>query len=133
MGVQPDVLLPALRVWRRQDGTTGREAPGPPDTSHHRQAKEPSPQKMWNSQSAEQARPASAPHMRDSQPPAALQSRHATTKEVAKVQDQTVQQGVSDTDVHRTSAIRHRQAAADDRDLAERLRKESEADLSLDQ
>jgi hypothetical protein len=54
-------------------------------------------------------------------------------EEVAQVQDQTVEQGVSDTGVHRRSAIRHRQAAVDDRNLAERLRKESEVDPSLGQ
>ncbi len=53
-------------------------------------------------------------------------------EQVAKVQDLTVAQGVSDTDVHRTSARRHRQEAADDRKLAEQKRTESEADLSLD-
>jgi len=47
------------------------------------------------------------------------------------VQDETVAQGVSDTDVHRESAIWHRQAAADDRRLAEEKRKESEADLAM--
>lgn len=53
-------------------------------------------------------------------------------EEVAKVQDRTVAQGVSDTDLHRRSATLHRQAAADDRDLAKRKREESEADLSAD-
>ncbi len=51
---------------------------------------------------------------------------------VARVQDVSVAQGVSRTNVHRESAMRHRQAAADDRKLAEEKRKESEADLSLD-
>jgi hypothetical protein len=51
-------------------------------------------------------------------------------EQFAKVQDQSVRQGVSDTAVHRRSATLHRQAAADDRDLAERKRKESEADLA---
>ncbi len=49
---------------------------------------------------------------------------------VAKVQDATVAQGVSHPNVRRESAIRHRQAATDDRRLAEEKRKESEADLS---
>lgn len=51
---------------------------------------------------------------------------------VARLEDQTVERGVSETGVHREFAMRHRQAAADDRGLAERKRKESEADLSLD-
>jgi hypothetical protein len=51
---------------------------------------------------------------------------------IAKVQDVTVAQGVSHPNVHRESALRHRQAAADDRKLAEEKRRESEADLSLD-
>ncbi|OBH05406.1 MULTISPECIES: hypothetical protein [unclassified Mycobacterium] len=50
---------------------------------------------------------------------------------LAQVQDETVAQGVLDADTHRGSAIRHRQAAADDRELAEAKRKESEADLTL--
>ncbi len=50
---------------------------------------------------------------------------------LAQVQDETVAQGVLDADTHRESAIRHRQAAADDRELAEAKRKESEADLTL--
>lgn len=50
---------------------------------------------------------------------------------VANVQDVTVAQGVSHPSVHRESAMRHRQAAADDRNLAEAKRTESEADLSL--
>jgi hypothetical protein len=50
----------------------------------------------------------------------------------AKVQDVTVAQGASHPEVHRKSASRHRQAAADDRKLAHQKRKESEADLSLD-
>ena len=50
---------------------------------------------------------------------------------VAKVQDRTVELGASDIDVHLQSAIRHRQAAAEDRDLAEWMGKESEADLSV--
>jgi len=49
---------------------------------------------------------------------------------VAEIQDLSVQQGVSHTEVHRRSAIVHRQAAADDRKLAELKRKESEADLA---
>ena len=51
---------------------------------------------------------------------------------VAKVQDVTVAQGASHPEVHRKSAIRHRQAAAEDRKLAQQKRKESEADLSPD-
>ena len=51
---------------------------------------------------------------------------------VAKLQDVSVAQGVSDIDVHRNSAHRHRDAAAEDRKLADAKRKESEADLSLD-
>jgi hypothetical protein len=49
---------------------------------------------------------------------------------VANVQDVTVEQGVSDVDVLRRSAIRHNQAAADDRRVAEQRRKEFEAELS---
>jgi hypothetical protein len=49
---------------------------------------------------------------------------------VANVQDVTVEQGLSDPDVHRQSAIRHRRAAADDRRVAEQMRKEFEAELS---
>lgn len=50
----------------------------------------------------------------------------------AKVQDETVRQGVSEVEAHRQSAIRHRKAAADDRHLAELKRQESRTDLSLD-
>ncbi len=49
---------------------------------------------------------------------------------LADLQDVTVAQGVLDADAHRESAIRHRQAAAEDCDLAEQKRTESEADLS---
>ncbi len=49
---------------------------------------------------------------------------------MAEIQDQTVQQGVSHTEMHRTYALQHRQAAEDDRKLAELKRKESEADLA---
>lgn len=49
---------------------------------------------------------------------------------VAKIQDANVERGVSHPDVHRRSAIVHRQAAAEDRKLAELKRKESEADLA---
>lgn len=51
---------------------------------------------------------------------------------LAEVQDVNVAQGVSDTELHRESALWHRQAAAEDRRLAEAKRKESEADLSMD-
>jgi hypothetical protein len=51
---------------------------------------------------------------------------------VAELQDQTVAQGVSHTGVHQRSAARHRQAAVEDRHMAELKRKESEADLSFD-
>lgn len=49
---------------------------------------------------------------------------------VAKIQDLTVAQGVLHTEVHRRSAMKHREAAAEDRKLAELKRKESEADLA---
>lgn len=49
---------------------------------------------------------------------------------VARIQDQTIQQGASHTEVHRMSALKHRKAAEDDRRLAELKRKESEADLA---
>lgn len=49
---------------------------------------------------------------------------------VAEIQDWGVQQGVSHTDVHRRSALKHRQAAEEDRRLAELKRKESGADLA---
>jgi hypothetical protein len=51
---------------------------------------------------------------------------------VARTQDWTVAQGVPHTDVHRLSAIKHRQAAEEDRKLAELKRRESEADLASD-
>ena len=51
---------------------------------------------------------------------------------LARVQDRTVERGVLDMDVHRESAIRHREAAAEDHNLAELKRKESEADLAPD-
>jgi hypothetical protein len=51
---------------------------------------------------------------------------------VANIQDVTVEQRASHDDVHRKSAARHRQAAADDRKMAERKRNASEADLSVD-
>ena len=50
----------------------------------------------------------------------------------AAVQDVSVEQGVSHTEVHRKSAIMHRQAAVDDRKHAERKRRESEGNLSPD-
>jgi hypothetical protein len=50
---------------------------------------------------------------------------------VANIQDVTVEQAASHDDVHRKSAAGHRQAAAEDREMAERKRKESEADLSV--
>lgn len=59
-----------------------------------------------------------------------LEESAAQHERFAKVQDQTVQQGVSHTEVHRRSALKHRQAAEDDRRLAELKRKESEADLA---
>ncbi|OBB99244.1 hypothetical protein A5782_22270 [Mycobacterium sp. 852002-40037_SCH5390672] len=49
---------------------------------------------------------------------------------VAQIQEWTVEQGVPHPDEHRRSAIIHRQAAAEDRKLAELKRKESEADLA---
>lgn len=49
---------------------------------------------------------------------------------LARVQDGTVDQGAPHSDVHRESAIRHRAAAAEDRELSARKREESEADLS---
>jgi hypothetical protein len=49
---------------------------------------------------------------------------------VAKVQEVTVEQGASQTDVHQRSVIRHREAAADDHQMAEQKRAESAADLS---
>jgi len=49
---------------------------------------------------------------------------------VAKSQDWVVRQGVPHRDVHRESALKHRQAAAEDRKLAELKRRESEADLA---
>jgi hypothetical protein len=49
---------------------------------------------------------------------------------VAEVQEQAVQQGVSHDDAHRRSALKHRQAAEEDRKLAALKRKESEADLA---
>lgn len=53
-------------------------------------------------------------------------------EQVAMVQDVTADQGSSHPEAHRRSAFRHRQAAADDRNLAQRKRKECEADLSAD-
>lgn len=49
---------------------------------------------------------------------------------VARTQDWTVAQGVPHTEVHRESALKHREAAAEDRKLAELKRRESEADLA---
>ena len=59
-----------------------------------------------------------------------LEESAARHERFAKIQDQTVHQGVSHTEEHRDSALKHRQAAADDRRLAELKRKESEADLA---
>jgi hypothetical protein len=56
----------------------------------------------------------------------------ARHERVAEIQDQTVQLGISHDDVHRRSAAKHRQAAQDDRKLAELKRRESEADLAQD-
>lgn len=50
---------------------------------------------------------------------------------VARVQDQTVAQGASHDDLHRKSAAKHREAAVEDRKLAQLKREESEADLAL--
>lgn len=49
---------------------------------------------------------------------------------VARSQDWAIQQGVPHTDVHRKSALKHREAAAEDRKLAELKRRESQADLA---
>ena len=49
---------------------------------------------------------------------------------IADVQDVAVEQSVSDVDVRKESAVRHRRAAADDRRVAEQMRKEFEAELS---
>jgi len=57
-----------------------------------------------------------------------LEQSAARHERFAKIQDQTVQQGISHTDEHRSSAQEHRKAAEDDRRLAELKRKESEAD-----
>ncbi|BBX62741.1 hypothetical protein MSAS_19150 [Mycobacterium saskatchewanense] len=51
-------------------------------------------------------------------------------EELARVQDETVRQGVSHFEMHRESAVLHRKAAAEDRHLAELKRNESEPDLS---
>ncbi len=51
---------------------------------------------------------------------------------VAKAQDRSVQQRVSDVDKHRESGIVHREFAAEDRKLADLKRKETEADLAFD-
>lgn len=51
---------------------------------------------------------------------------------VARTQDWTVEQGVPHTEVHRQSAMKQRQAAEEDRSLAELKRRESEADLASD-
>lgn len=59
-----------------------------------------------------------------------LEESAAHHERFAKIQDQTVQQGVSHTDVHRRSAVKHRQAAEEDRKLAELKRQECEADLA---
>ncbi len=52
-------------------------------------------------------------------------------EQLARVQDQTVRQGVSHTEMHRESAVNHRKAAAEDFQLAELKRKESQADLAM--
>lgn len=54
----------------------------------------------------------------------------AQHERVARIQDQTVIQGISHTEVHRKSAVKHRQAAEEDRRLAKLKRQESEADLA---
>lgn len=59
-----------------------------------------------------------------------LEETAAEHERFARIQDQSVQQGVSHTAEHRRSALKHRQAAEDDRRLAELKRKESEADLA---
>ncbi|OBH26047.1 hypothetical protein A9X03_01455 [Mycobacterium sp. E1715] len=51
---------------------------------------------------------------------------------IARVQDRSVEQRVSDVGAHQKSAIHHREFAAEDRKLAELKRSESEADLALD-
>lgn len=51
---------------------------------------------------------------------------------VARIQDRTIAQGASHDELHRESAAKHREAAVDDRRLAELKRKESEADLAID-
>jgi hypothetical protein len=122
-----DVLLLVLRVKR--DGPHKREASWPPYTNHRRQAKKSSPQKMWTSLNAEPRRPANAQHAELSAARSIKESARQHER-VARVQDVTVEQGISDVDVHRRSAIRHRQAAAVDRRVAEQRRKEFEAELS---
>lgn len=55
-----------------------------------------------------------------------IEESASSHQRLAEVQDETAAQGVSHPNVHRESALRHRQAAADDRRLAEEKRKESE-------
>lgn len=50
-------------------------------------------------------------------------------EEVAQVQDLTIAQGASRTEVHERSAARHRKAAETDRMVAERKINEAKADL----
>src|ERR1700745_3757234 len=78
-GAKADVLLLVLRVKR--DGPHKMEAPWPPDTSRHRQAKKSSPQKMWTSLNAEPRRPANAPRAPDSRRPGASRNPRAITQE----------------------------------------------------
>jgi hypothetical protein len=53
-------------------------------------------------------------------------------QQVAQMQDQTADLSPSEMGVHRELAIRHRNAADEDRALANQKRRESEADLSPD-
>jgi hypothetical protein len=90
----------------------------------------PSPQKMSNSPNAERPWLAYVPPARGCPRPPASRNPRSNTSEWPRSKKPDVERGVSHPDVHRRSAIVHRQAAAEDRKLAELKRKESEADLA---
>ena len=85
---------------------------------------------MPSSRNAEPRRPANVP-ARGAPAARSFEESALRHEELARVQDRTVEQGVSEVALHRESAAKHREAAVDDRKLAELKRKESEADLSL--
>jgi len=127
---KPTVLPLALRVWRKGlrckggDMTAGHEPPSPGEEAVTADDVELAERRVAEARKRAAHAGLSAA--------ASIEESARYHEQFAKVQDQAVEQGAPGTGIHRRSAILHRQAAVDDRDLAERKRRESEADLALD-